>query len=91
MRTNITAHPAAITEFLSKNKCISSIGIKHYGPPIKEYIIDVIKNTIPLPNIQTITGKYVYISFLTPVLDVKVVEPVKFRERNAVIGGNINK
>ena len=51
-------------------------------------IMETIKSMSPPPAIQTIGGKKVLISFLTPDLDVKVVAPVKLSDRKAVTGGN---
>jgi hypothetical protein len=38
------------------------------------------------PAIEAIIGTYVNISALTPLLEVKVVAPVKFNARKAVTG-----
>ncbi len=46
-----------------------------------------IPRMIPETAMNVITGTYRKISFLTPVRDVKVVEPVKFRARYAVTAG----
>lgn len=46
--------------------------------------------TIPEMNITARIGMYLKISRLTPVLDVNVVEPVKFRARKATTGVMIN-
>jgi hypothetical protein len=48
-------------------------------------------NKKPQTNNHTIVGKNLNISFSTPVLEVKVVEPVKLSDRNAVTGGNIKR
>ncbi len=45
---------------------------------------------MPIPNIQPMIGIYVIISCLTPLLDVKVDAPVKFKQIKAVIDGRIN-
>jgi hypothetical protein len=41
-------------------------------------------NTIPTPTIQAIKGTYLNISRLTPLLEVNVVDPVKFNVIKAV-------
>jgi hypothetical protein len=54
---------------------------------VKDTITD---KTIPEMNINARIGIYLKISRLTPVLDVNVVEPVKFRARKATTGVMIN-
>jgi len=48
-----------------------------------------IESTTPEPAINAIIGTYRKISFLTPVLEVKVVAPVKLRSKHAVKAGII--
>ena len=48
-----------------------------------------IESIIPEPNISAMIGTYRKISFLTPVLEVKVVHPVKLRAKYAVKAGII--
>jgi len=46
---------------------------------------------IPEPNISAMIGTYQKISFLTPVLEVKVVHPVKLRAKYAIKAGIIRR
>ena len=41
----------------------------------------------PVPAMSAMTGTYRKISFFTPVLEVNVVQPVKFREEYATTAG----
>jgi hypothetical protein len=49
----------------------------------------MVRSRIPEPAISAITGTYRYISFLTPVLEVNVVQPVKLSARYAVTAGMV--
>jgi len=48
-----------------------------------------IESKIPETTISVMVGTYLKISFLTPVLEVKVVHPVKLRAKYAVKAGVI--
>ena len=50
-----------------------------------------IESIIPEPNINAMIGTYRKISFLIPVLEVKVVHPVKLRAKYAIKAGIIRR
>ena len=89
MGANLGTAPAVDTPFRIKLQRCISIGIKHQINPIKRLAPRRIPMAIPDPAISAMTGTYRKISFFTPVLEVLVVEPVKFRARYAVTAGMI--
>ena len=52
---------------------------------------NIIESIVPEPNMSAIIGTYRKISFLTPVLEVKVVHPVKLRAKYAIKDGIIRR
>ena len=46
---------------------------------------------MPVPKVQAITGMYLYISRLTPLREVYVLEPVKLSAMKAVTAGIVNR
>jgi hypothetical protein len=63
------------------------IRIEHQITPIRRVKPNAMPRITPETAINVITGMYRNISFLTPVREVNVVEPVKFRDRYAVTAG----
>jgi hypothetical protein len=63
------------------------IRIEHQITPIRRVKPNAMPRITPETAINVITGMYRKISFLTPVREVNVVEPVKFRDRYAVTAG----
>jgi hypothetical protein len=63
------------------------VRIKHQITPMRRVRPNAMPRTTPKTAINVITGIYRKISFLTPVREVKVVDPVKFSDRYAVTAG----
>jgi hypothetical protein len=63
------------------------IGVKHQITSMRWFTPSAIPRITPETAINAMTGMYRKISVLTPVREVNVVEPVKFRARYAVTGG----
>lgn len=89
MRTDLCAAFAVNTLFFMIVEGIFKIGIKHQIIPIYLHSSSTIPKDIPDTVINAMTGTYLKISFFTPVLDGKGVEPVKFRPRYAITAGII--
>jgi hypothetical protein len=56
---------------------------------VNSIIPNRIESEIPETTISAMVGTYLKISFLTPVLEVKVVHPVKLRAKYAIKAGII--
>jgi hypothetical protein len=80
---------AVDAQILMVTEGVLRVGIKHQITPMRRFTPSTIPSMIPETAMNAMTGTYWKISFLTPVREVKVVEPVKFRARYAITAGII--